>query len=78
MLFLDGTGSAGVAIASVTDLIGQIKAALAFIWSIFGNLVDTIASNPLLLWSVGFAIVCGAIGVGLKVVRKFGLKGRRS
>ena len=45
---------------------------------IFGNLVDTIASNPLLLWSVGFAIVCGAIGVGLKVVRKFGLKGRRS
>lgn len=77
-MFLEVPGTPGVAIASVTDLIGQIKAALTFIWSIFGNLVDTIASNPLLLWSVGLAIVCGAIGVGLKVVRKFGLKGRRS
>ena len=64
--------------ASLTELIGQIQAALAFIWSIFGNLVTTISENPLLLWSVGLAIVCGAIGVGLKVVRKFGLKGRRS
>lgn len=65
-------------IASVTALIGQINAALAFIWSFFGNLVDTIASNPLLLWSVGLAIVCGTVGVALKIVRKFGLKGRRS
>lgn len=64
--------------ASLTGLIGQIQAALSFVWSIFGNLVTTISENPLLLWSVGLAIVCGAIGVGLKVVRKFGLKGRRS
>lgn len=64
--------------ASLTELIGQIQAALSFVWSIFGNLVTTISENPLLLWSVGLAIVCGAIGVGLKVVRKFGLKGRRS
>ena len=65
-------------IASVTAVIGQVQAALQFIWSIFGNLVETVASNPLLLWSVGLAIVCGSIGVGLRVVRKFGLKGRRS
>lgn len=66
---------------AVTDLSGvivNVRTALAFIWSIFGNLVNTIASNPLLMWSVGLAIVCGSIGVGLKVVRKFGLKGRRS
>lgn len=66
-----------VSIASLTDLIGGIKPALTFIWSIFTNLVNTIASNPLLLWSVGFAIVAGTIGIGLAVVRKFGLKGRR-
>ena len=66
-----------VSIASLTDLIGGIKPALTFIWSIFTNLVNTIASNPLLLWSVGFAIVAGTIGIGLVVVRKFGLKGRR-
>ena len=64
-------------IASVTALIGQIKAALQFVWGIFENLVNTIATNPLLLWAVGLAIVCGAIGIGLRVVRKFGLKGRR-
>lgn len=67
----------GVAIANLTELISGIKPALAFIWSIFSNLVNTIASNPLLLWSVGFAIVAGTIGIGLAVVRKFGLKGRR-
>lgn len=67
-----------LAIANLSGVIENIKAALAFIWSIFGNLVNTIATNPLLLWSVGLAVVCGAIGVGLKVVRKFGLKGRRS
>lgn len=66
-----------VSIASLTDLIGGIEPALTFIWSIFTNLVNTIASNPLLLWSVGFAIVAGTIGICLAVVRKFGLKGRR-
>lgn len=66
-----------VAIASLTELISGIKPALAFIWSIFTNLVNTIASNPLLLWSVGFAIVAGTVAIGLAVVRKFGLKGRR-
>lgn len=66
-----------VAIASLTELIAGIKPALAFIWSIFSNLVNTIASNPLLLWSVGFAIVAGGVMLALAVVRKFGLKGRR-
>lgn len=72
-----GETTTSVAIASLTELIGGIKPALTFIWSIFSSLVNTIASNPLLLWSVGFAIVAGAIGIALAVVRKFGLKGRR-
>lgn len=67
-----------LAIANLSGLIENVKLALAFIWSIFGNLVTTITENPLLLWSVGLAIVCGSIGVGLRVIRKFGLKGRRS
>lgn len=66
-----------VTIASLAELIAGIKPALEFIWSIFTNLVNTIATNPLLLWSVGFAIVAGTVGIGLAVVRKFGLKGRR-
>lgn len=67
-----------LAVTDLSGVIANVKTALAFIWSIFGNLVNTIASNPLLMWSVGLAVVCGSIGVGLKVVRKFGLKGRRS
>lgn len=67
----------GVAIASISELITGIQAGLEFIWSLFGDLVDTIASNPLLVFMVGLAIVCGSIGVAIKVVKKFGLKGRR-
>lgn len=66
-----------VALASVTSLLADIQLGLAFLWGIFGDLVDTIATNPLLLYSVGLAIVCGSIGIGFAVVRKFGLRGRR-
>ena len=34
-------------------------------------------SNDLLLWMVIFAIVAGTVGLAIKVVRKFGIKGRR-
>lgn len=66
-----------VALASLTSLLADIKLGVAFIWSVFGDMVDTIASNPLLLYSVGFAIVCGTLGIGFAVVKKFGLRGRR-
>lgn len=66
-----------VQLADITTLIEGIKAGLSFIWSLFGDLVNTIASNPLLAWSVGLAIVCGSIGIALAVVKAFGLKGRR-
>ena len=70
-------GETSVTIANLSSLIGGIKAALVFIWSIFETLVNTIASNPLLLWSTGLAIVCGTVLIGIGVVKKFGLKGRR-
>lgn len=43
----------------------------------FGLFKDMIVANNLLLWSVLLAIVCGSVGLGIKVIRKFGLKGRR-
>lgn len=70
-------GETSVTIANLSSLIEGIQAALAFIWSIFETLVNTIASNPLLLWSTGLAIVCGTVLIGIGVVKKFGLKGRR-
>lgn len=65
------------ALADITTLLASIQSALTFLWGLFGDAVETIATNPLLLFSVLFAIGSGAIGVVLKVTKKFGLKGRR-
>lgn len=67
-----------VTLASLTDLITGIGSAMTWFWGIFTDLINTVATNSLLLYSVGLAIVIGTIGLGFKVVRKFGLKGRRS
>lgn len=66
-----------VTIASLTEIASGIGTALTWFWTIFGDLVNSIASNSLLLWGCGFAIVTGAIGLAVKVIRKFGIKSRR-
>lgn len=65
------------ALADLSGLISGIKDAISFIWTIFTDMINTIATNPLLLWSVGFAIAGGVVAIGYNVVKKFGLKGRR-
>lgn len=68
----------GVALASITNLISGMKTAIAWIWSLFQTFIETIASNDLLLWPVLLFIVMGAIGLVIGIVKKFGLKSRRS
>ena len=63
--------------ASITTIITDLGGVSTWFWSLFTGLVDLIASNSLLLWAVVFAIVAGSTGLVLKVVRKFGVKGRR-
>lgn len=67
----------GTALASLTSIATAIGEAATWFWGVFGDLIDTIASNNLLLWPVIFAIVAGVTGLAIKVVRRFGLKGRR-
>lgn len=67
----------GLSIANITDLIGFITEAIAFIWGLFGDFISEITANPLLVFMVVLAIVCGAIGLVIKIVKAFGLKGRR-
>lgn len=74
MLTLEATA---VAVATLSGLATGIGEALTWFWGIFTDLMQSIASNPLMLWGVGFAIVAGVIGLALKVVRKFGIKSRR-
>lgn len=72
-----GDGTTTVTIASLTDIATGIGSVSTWFWGIFTDFVDMIASNNLLLWMVIFAIVAGTVGLAIKVVRKFGIKGRR-
>lgn len=72
---MDGTTT--VALASLASLASAIGEAATWFWGVFTDLIETIASNDLLLWPVIFAIVAGVTGLAIKVIRRFGIKGRR-
>lgn len=63
--------------ASLSNLATDIGSVSEWFWSLFQDFIEMISSNNLLLWSVAFAIVAGSVGVAIKVVRKFGLKGHK-
>lgn len=78
MLFLPVLAETpSVAVAVLTDVASGIGSALTWFWTIFGNLMNAIVSNSLLLWGAGLSIVCGAILLAVKVIRRFGIKSRR-
>lgn len=72
---MDGSG---ITLASLTTLISGMKSAMTWIWSLFARFIDTITSNDLLLYPVLLFIVMGAVGLVIGIIRKFGLKSRRS
>lgn len=47
------------------------------VWGIFTPLVNMISENALIFIPVGFAILAGAVGIGIKLIRKFGMRGKR-
>lgn len=65
-------------LADISGLISQIKAGIVWLFSLFGTFVDTISSNDLLLYPVLLGIVIGAVGLVVAIVRKFGMRSRRS
>lgn len=67
-----------VSLANIANLVSGMKEAMAWIWSLFTRIVETIASNDLLLYPVLLFIVTGAIALVIKIVRAFGMKSRRS
>lgn len=71
------TGDAGVVIAPLTNLISAIQTAMTWIFSLFKKVIDTIASNDLLLYPVIVALVMAAVFLVIRIVRSFGLKSRR-
>lgn len=65
------------AIASLTDIVTGIGSVSTWFWGLFQDFLDMITENSVLLWAVAFAIVAGSVGLIVKVVRKFGVKGHR-
>lgn len=63
--------------ADLSNLATDIGSVSTWFWGLFQDFIEMISSNNLLLWSVAFAIVAGSVGVAIKVVRKFGLKGHK-
>ena len=62
----------------ILNLISGMKIAIAWIWTMFERFCNEIASNDLLLYPVIVFIVIAVIGMVIAIVRKFGLKSRRS
>lgn len=65
------------AIASLNDIVTGIGSVSTWFWGLFQDFLDMITENSVLLWAVAFAIVAGSVGLIVKVVRKFGVKGHR-
>ena len=61
--------------ASLTSIASGIGEVSQWFWGIFENLINTISTNSLMLWVCIF--VAGCVGGALRVIRRFGLKGRR-
>ncbi len=78
-VYLAEVGGAGeISLASLDTLITGIKAAIAWIFGLFSRFINTIATNDLLLYPVLLCMVIAAVALVLRIVRKFGLKSRRS
>lgn len=67
-----------VDLATLDTLIAGIKSAIAWLFGLFARVVNTIASNDLLLYPVLLCIVISAVGLVIAIVKKFGLRPRRS
>lgn len=63
--------------ADLAGLATDIGSVSTWFWGLFHDFIEMISKNNLLLWAVAFAIVAGSVGVAIKVVRKFGLKGHK-
>lgn len=64
--------------ADLSGLINGMKTAMAWIFTLFNTFINTITSNDLLLYPVLLFIVLGAVGLVITIVRRFGMKSRRS
>lgn len=61
----------------LADIINSIGQANGFIWSLFNGILSMIMDNALIAVPVLLAVVFGAVGIVMRVLRRFGVRGAR-
>ena len=64
--------------ADLSSLISGMGSASTWIFSLFNRFIQTITNLDLLLYPVLLAIVIAAVYLVIRIVRKFGMRSRRS
>lgn len=62
---------------SITDIVSNVGSAITWIFTHFNDMLSTILSNSLLVYVIGIALGSAILFAVLKIVRKFGVKGKR-
>lgn len=67
----------GIALATFTNITDGLSESFDFVSSSIDSFIGAIVGEELLLWPVIFALATGVVGLVIKIIRKFGFKGRR-
>lgn len=65
------------ALPDLTNIVNNITSAATWFFGLFGDALDTILGNPILFWVVAFGLGSSIILAVIKIVKKFGVKGKR-
>lgn len=63
--------------APLTDIVTYLGQFGSWFWTTFQNFVQVITGNPVLLWLIIASLTFTAISLVIRIVKKFGLRGRR-
>lgn len=64
--------------ADLTNLLSNMGSGITWLFGMFTRFIAEISSNDLLLYPVLLFLVMGSVTLVIKIVKKFGMKSRRS
>lgn len=67
----------GTLLSGVKAIITQMGTVNTFVWGLFQKFLTMIMENPLIAFPVLFAVLAAAVAIAVRVVRRFGVRGKR-
>ena len=64
--------------ADLSDIVTWLGQIGTWFWTLFSSFATMITTNKILFWLIVSGLVFTGISLVIKVVKKFGLRGRRS